>query len=189
VKGRIAASLGVWLLAVAFVASIAWLAIDTAGQQVTSAQAAVPLPTDGQTPTATATPAGVATKVAKRKKPARHRPAPTTTTVPVLTTAPATPGATPVSSTYSSNVGRVRVVCTGTQITLNGGYAQPASGWSLRVVTQQQSRIVIAFYASGHQTLMLAADCVQGQPRFYLHKDAPRTPWTPNPSSTPRPPT
>ncbi len=182
-KRRIAASFLVWLAAVAFVASIAWLAIDTAGRQVTSAQAAAPLPTDGQTPTRTPSAESTMKAVVKHKKAATHPATPSATTT---TTRPAPPPVTasPVSSTYASNVGRVRVVCTGATISLQGGYAQPASGWALRIQEQSSNRIVISFYSPGHMSLTLAADCSQGQPRFYAHKVNPRSPH-PNPTGTP----
>jgi hypothetical protein len=186
VKGRIAASFAAWLVAVAFVASIAWLAIDTAGQQVTAAQAAVPLPTNTRTARPTPDAATATTKAAKHKK-ASKKPTPTATLVPTITAGPPSPGAGPISNSFSSEVGRIRLTCTGSAISLDGGYAQPASGWSLKIAVRQSARIVFDFFASGRQGVAVAADCVKGEPRFYTHRLSPHSPPNhPNPSASAR---
>lgn len=72
----------------------------------------------------------------------------------------------PVSSTYSTRGGRVRVLCAGSRITLDGGYAQPAANWAVTVHSTGPQRVVVVFDPGGPFALQVVATCVDGGPRF-----------------------
>jgi hypothetical protein len=167
-KTRIFASIALWLAAVASVAGIAWLAIDTAGHQVTAAPISAPLATLGpnpQTPSATLSPTsrpsstgpkGAATRAAPKSSPSpsgsrRVR---------------GNTGSTSVTGTYSTRAGRVRVSCRGWRITLDDGYAQPSSGWSVRMLSGGPQKVLVLFESEGQRDLLVVAFCSDGRPQF-----------------------
>jgi len=74
-----------------------------------------------------------------------------------------------VASTYATEAGRVRVRCDGARITLAGGFAQPATGWAVRVRSggPDQVRVRFArFDPAGWRTLLVVAVCVDQHPSF-----------------------
>jgi hypothetical protein len=181
VRTRVLASITLWLVAVTSIAAIAWLAIDAAGRQVTSSPIAASVITTGPaTKRPTATPTGRPTTTAARPS---TRPAAKITTAPADGTTNAEPSGTPehpkhhlgttpaaVAGTYSTVGGRVRVVCRGPAITLDGGYAQPASGWSIRVATGGPLQVQVVFELDDDQALLVSALCIDGKPQFDQHR-------------------
>jgi hypothetical protein len=178
VRTRILASVTLWLFAVTSIAAIAWLAIDAAGRQVTSSPIAASLPgqtatsghstgtssaTGKPTPTSSTRPTRAAVKVTTRPAAAKSKQAPSPT--------PSHPSARPgppaaVADTYSTSGGRVRVVCYGVMVTLNGGYAQPAPGWSVRVASGGPVQVQVVFELADDQALLVLATCANGRPQF-----------------------
>jgi hypothetical protein len=183
VRTRIFASVTLWLAAVVSVAAIAWLAIDAAGRQVTASpvSASVPTrtpvsPTLGPSPTSpeatTVSPSSAATS-----SPAAATSSPVSTGVRPTTAKPtgwpANPAGGPrsgpptvVMGSYSTIGGRLRVTCRGHAITLGGGYAQPASGWSVRVQSTGPWLVQVVFEQNDQQALLVSAVCADGHPQF-----------------------
>jgi hypothetical protein len=57
------------------------------------------------------------------------------------------------------------VRCEGSDITLDGGFAQPAPGWSVRMESGGPAEVEVAFEMHSEAVLVVSA-CVQGSPRF-----------------------
>lgn len=180
-KARIGAGFMIWLAAVVSVAGIAWLAIGTAGKQVTADPIAAPLPTEfppSPSPTRTAGPTRT-TPIKDDVSPTSTRvgSSPVRSTDPVATTSPGRPDrsgraerpnirVTPVTSTYNTAAGRLRVRCEGREITLDGGYAQPAPGWAVSVQSGGPDSIQVTFDTDKTPPLTVVAECGNGRPRF-----------------------
>jgi hypothetical protein len=171
-KGRVFASVLVWLAAVASVAGIASVAIDTAGRQVTSDHLAAPLPSDfpatsnaadepTDAPSSSAVDATVSPSPTTSSHPQRTPVTPSTTP----SAAPSQPAVQPGTGTYSTTAGRVRAHCDGQDITLDGGFAQPAPGWTVRVASGGPDEVQVLFEMHGKALLVLSA-CEDGSPRF-----------------------
>ena len=167
-KARVLASVTLWLAAVASIAGIAWFAIDAAGRQVTSSPIAAAFPTEipltsSATPLASPTSRPSSTKLDGAST---GTPKPTTS-LPVGTRSSAAAGtALAISGAYSTVGGRLRVVCKGTGVTLDGGYAQPTSGWSVQVETAGPAEVQVLFELDDVQALLVTAACSNGHPRF-----------------------
>jgi hypothetical protein len=172
------ASFFIWLLAVVSVAGIAWLAIGTAGRQVTADPISAPVPTEfPPTPEASGTTRPAATRTRSTTSPARPSPRGSThapSTGRVAHRASPRPRSTPVTSTYSTAAGRLRVRCEGRWITLDGGYAQPAPGWGVTVQSGGPDRIQVTFASDQTPPLSVVAVCGQGRPRF--REETPQSP-------------
>ncbi len=167
-RTRILASVTLWLVAVASIAAIAWLAIDAAGRQVTAGPVSASLAsTAGGSKHADST-GGRASSAG--------RPASTSRASTPRTSRPATPSApasptgrarNPVPGTYATAGGRIGVICRGRSVTLDGGYAQPASGWSVRVASGGPQQVQVVFELNDDQALLVLADCAaDGRPQF-----------------------
>jgi hypothetical protein len=181
VRTRILASVTLWLFAVTSIAAIAWLAIDAAGRQVTSSPIAASLPGHTSTPTRSTgtssatgkpTPTG-STRVTRAVVKATTHPAASgrkPTPSPTPSRPKSRPGPPPpppaVADTYTTSGGRVRVVCHGPMVTLNGGYAQPAPGWSVRVASGGPVQVQVVFEQADDQALLVLATCADGHPQF-----------------------
>lgn len=189
---------GIWLGAVVAVATAAWFAIESAGRQVTGG-------------TSTPSPVAVVDQVGATSPVATTGASPSaagTTSTPATSGAPATtrgrrPGPRSIPGVYSTDGGRVRVSCLGPAVSLNGGYAAPASGWFLAVTSRGPERVTVAFWpqASGDQDawrspgILVKAYCDNGWPKF---RESPVVPpdgsrwgtppsgssWTSSPGST-----
>ena len=181
-RTRILASVTLWLVAVASVAAIAWLAIDAAGRQVTSVQVAASLPSAGsgtptQTPSAgsttdgggapaSASPTTIPATPAKTQV-KKGAPASTPTSASTSSGAPSVARSGPVvAGSYTTAAGRVRVTCRGRTITLDGGYAQPAPGWSVRVQSGGPMQVQVVFELGDQQALLVVGVCADGRPQF-----------------------
>jgi hypothetical protein len=181
VRKSVMIGFGLWLLAVATVAAIASLAIDTAGRQVTAVADTGPLPDVGgsQEPTAS-TPAS--TTPGGTSKPSATRPKSTSTQ------RPAVQGHFGILITDG---GRVRARCADRQVTLDGGFARPEPGWKVRVLARDNHLWVI--FGSRVRAIAVLAHCSGGRPVFRQHSEtfASRTPSPPatTPQDTPVPAT
>jgi hypothetical protein len=158
-----------WLAAVTSVAGIARLAIDTAGRQVTSTPIAAPLPSEIPVEPSEFPSASSAKLVPTNT--ATHRPAQTNrpkTLRGLASQSVVSPEhtVTAVASTYTTMAGRVRAGCEGDKISLDGGYAQPAPGWAIRVASGGPRRVQVIFYVPPEWGLLVIAGCLDGRPRF-----------------------
>jgi len=186
---RVVASVTLWLAAVTSIAAIAWLAIDAAGRQVTassnlaslsaarSAAAASGAASSGPGSSGAAGSSGSADPTSGASGSASPSPDPAATapddTAPndpkqktsvVKTTVD--PGDSAVSGIYSTTGGRIRVECQGSRITLDGGYAQPATGWSVRVQSGGPHEVEVIFDLRDQQALLVTSSCSNGRPHF-----------------------
>jgi hypothetical protein len=169
VKGRVLASIVVWLAAVASVAGIASVAIDTAGRQVTSGAPNQVLPTDfpptsdaaaDPTLSPSADPTSTATSTPS------HSPQHSTSKPHKTSDGGSSQSSTqPVTSTYATLAGRVRASCKGVDITLEHGFAQPAPGWSMDMDSDGPDQIQVVFETRSH-ALLVVARCVNSSPQF-----------------------
>jgi hypothetical protein len=170
-KTRILASITLWFAAVASIAGIAWLAIDTAGRQVTAVPISAPMATDltdPPTPSVAQTTSSSATSASPRSSVTGSSPRsrPTRTTSQPAKTSGSASVPTWVTGTYATTAGRLRVSCRAAQITLDGGYAQPAPGWSVRVQSGGPQRVQVLFELRDKQAVLVVAVCADGRPQF-----------------------
>ena len=138
---------GLWLLAVASVALIAWIAIDTAGRQVTALAVTAPLPS----------PSGSGSSTGAAVPPSPVRSAGTS-----AISAQQSPSHLGIINTDG---GRVRAQCTKQGPTLDGGYARPESGWTVRVLTRD-TRLWVEF-GSEQRAISVLTQCANGRPQFH----------------------
>jgi hypothetical protein len=175
VRIRILGTLLVWLGAVVSIAAIAWFAIDAAGRQVIDDPVATRLtgvaatattsaaPTTSSKPTNTARPSASSNSGANLSQ---IRPSAAPTSVSKELTITQENSLVSAESTYSTVAGRVRVRCDGARITLDGGYAQPATGWTVRVRDGGPDQVRVRFDRGREQTLFVLARCEDGRPAF-----------------------
>jgi hypothetical protein len=177
-RTRVLGGFVLWMAAVASVAAIAWLAIDTAGRQVTSSPVAARLPTlisalpdavesSTGSPSATASPQVTATGLPTD----RVRSSPRTSTAIRTRSHRSAAGngrgnGDSHSGIYPTVGGRIRVNCEGHSITLDGGYAQPAPGWVVNVLSSGPDQVQVVFALPGRQALLVTAACPDGHPQF-----------------------
>jgi hypothetical protein len=185
----------IWLVAVAGVSATAWVAIDRAGRDLTSASVAslapAPLntPTQGATPTKTrakpkptataTTPSPLAKMPSPTPDPAPGHTAPATaqpvatprashTRAPEVSAQPSPPAQpTPQDKSISVNGGLISVRCTGDVIALR--VAQPDNQWRVLVDTSQQGQISVTFTGGeeeDQQRTQVMAVCTNGAPAF-----------------------
>ena len=172
---RILGTLLVWLGAVVSIAAIAWFAIDAAGRQVIDDPVAARLTAVAATATTSAAPVigSKPTNAARPSAPSNSganssqiRPSAAPTSVSKELTITQENSLVSAESTYSTVAGRVRVRCDGARITLDGGYAQPATGWTVRVRDSGPDQVRVRFDRSREQTLFVLARCEDGRPAF-----------------------
>jgi hypothetical protein len=158
-----------WVGVVIAGSGVTWVAIDRAGQQVTSespgrvTQPAV-IGTLGTAPTAPGTSAGTS--------PGTPSASPTTPTGPTPTR-PATTGTTPRTSappaahtetrTWSGAAGTVTVACTGGTARSRG--ASPSDGWHAEWGDSAGDEVEVKF-EKGEVEVQVKATCVGGVPKF-----------------------
>ena len=163
-KRQVLGPLLLWVAAVTVVAAIASLAIGTAGRQVTAGPVAAPLIRDLAPASFQATPT-VSPTPRPRPRPNRspeRRPKPAPRPAP----SPSATPAVPVTSTFTTMGGRLRVRCNEALIALKGGYAQPAAGWRVIVRESGPDEVRVVFDSGGRFGLQVVATCVDGGPRF-----------------------
>jgi hypothetical protein len=180
----------IWVFAVAGVSATAWIAIDRAGRDIsTAAVSATPAPALN-TPAMRAEPIPASAKPKTRPtvKPAAT-PTPSAVASPVATPAPtpqprhtrdrsggaptpaavSAPQATPTSqdNTISVTGGLVSARCTGTAIKLL--IAQPENDWRYRVDTSNGAQIVVSFQRGEEDSTtstVVTGVCANGAPQF-----------------------
>jgi hypothetical protein len=189
---RVMRSLGaalIWLLGVVLVASVSWVAINSAGRQVAdnvNLAAGDPwaggTPGDSLTPTSAPTPSSASTRPPDPSgSPTGHGTAQSTTSGPVHSatgstrasqssvspsTSPSTTrptGPAPVSATQQTNGGSVWMECTGQTVT--NSLALPNDGWSATRSQRTPSDLTVRFSRSTTR-IDVAGSCVAGQPHF-----------------------
>jgi hypothetical protein len=148
VRNRFAAALGLWVLCVGAVGALAWVAIDTAGQQVPSHAAA-----------AGASAAGVPAVAVTAPGPADR---------PGLPGAPRAGAQDDAAAEFGSDAGRVRARCADARISLDGGYARPEPGWGVEVLDPGPEQVWVAFSGTG-RTVEVIGRCADGRPRYEEH--------------------
>ena len=183
----------IWVFAVAGVSATAWVAIDRAGRDITTANVSTLPPPSLNTPTMGSEPT---TPPAKPKpKPTAKSvatPTPATTSAPVVTAAPTprpshsrdqsggTPPVAPAAApapaaatpapqdkTISVLGGLVSARCTGTAIRLL--IAQPENDWRVRVDTTNGAQIVVSFQRGEEDAMtktVVTGVCAGGAPSF-----------------------
>ena len=172
---RFLGALLVWLGAVVVVAVVASFAINAAGRQVIADPIApslvgAPLATTASDeirtvpPSPTSSPRSAPSKSPAKSTRLRRSVTPTTGSSEPAITQEHTRVA--VESTYSTDAGRVRVRCDGSRVTLNGGYAQPATGWSVRIRDAGPDQVRVRFARDGEPSLVVVAICVDERPMF-----------------------
>ena len=185
-----AAMTAIWVFAVAGVSATAWIAIDRAGRDISTAAISATAPPALNTPMmgAEPTPAPDTTKPNPAVKPAAT-PTPSAVASPVATPAAApqprhtgdrsggtpapaavsAPQATPTSqdNTISVTGGLVSARCTGTAIKLL--IAQPENDWRYRVDTSNGGQIVVSFQRGEEDSTtstVVTGVCANGAPQF-----------------------
>ena len=180
----------IWVFAVAGVSATAWIAIDRAGRDISTAAISATAPPALNTPMmgAEPTPAPATTKPKPAVKPAAT-PTPSAVASPLATPAAApqprhtgdrsggtpapaagsTPQATPTSqdNTISVTGGLVSARCTGTAIKLL--IAQPENDWRYRVDTSNGGQIVVSFQRGEEDSTtstVVTGVCANGAPQF-----------------------
>lgn len=145
---------GLWLLAVASVAAIAWLAIDTAGRQVTSVAVTAAMPGSGGSAKPSNPPVAAPDR-SRTSSPASQ---------PRRSTRSQYPSGRAQAGTFATDGGSVHAACTSQRATLNGGYARPEPGWTVSVVSRDRNLRVV--FSSASRAITILATCDHGRPAF-----------------------
>lgn len=154
-----------WIGVVIAGSALTWLAIDSAGQQVTSSSsftATTPTPSPTQRPDETPT-----TAPAKPKR----TPTRSSSPVPPQTRYTWTPRPTPPpplrseTRTWTGTAGSLTVSCTGGTVRFLA--ASPNNGWQVERGDLSGDSIEVKFSRTGTQ-LQVQASCVQGVPAFQV---------------------
>lgn len=170
-RTRILGTLLVWLSAVITVATIAWFAINAAGRQVIAEPGALPL--SGKRVAVTGD--GEINNVPKSTDEAMKKSSSKSGVKSVQSPAIAASGKGAITqengpasvvSTYSTIAGRVRVRCDGERIGLTGGYAQPDSGWAVKVEDDGPDQVWVRFDRQDRPSVLVMASCADGRPEF-----------------------
>lgn len=164
-----------WVAIVIAGSGVTWLAIDRAGQQVSSnplssvpTQPIVvgtvgPAPKSSakpsRTPSRTATPTAVPTGSTSTSATTTSRP----TSRPSAHDTSSAPLAHTETRTWSGAPGSLTVSCTGQQARLKG--ATPSDGWSVERGDTSGDNIEVKF-ENGESEVQVRATCVDGVPRF-----------------------
>ncbi|HZX99511.1 MAG TPA: hypothetical protein VFE92_08495 [Dermatophilaceae bacterium] len=179
----------IWLVAVAGVSATAWLAIDRAGRDITTASVstlsaplntptrdseprstATPTPTPSATPTPTPDAFPTATPDAfpsPSVAPAPATPRPAASPTPTITARRAPPAPTPQDKTISVTGGLVSARCTGATIALR--IAQPQNDWRVQVDASGGQQIAVSFQTGeddSARNTQVTAVCQNGAPTF-----------------------
>lgn len=175
----------IWLAAVAGVSATAWLAIDRAGQEVTSAGVSALPPASISSATPTATDQVTSSTDPTAKPSASKTPNPSTSKASTIAPSPS-PASTHTGSASSTPVrdrtvtvvgGQVSVRCIGADLTLR--IAQPDNGWRVELDRSDSGDVQVTFKggdgeASGET--QVTATCSSGTPVFTVdHKSSPDT--------------
>lgn len=156
-----------WAAVVIAGSALTWLAIDHAGQQVTSeaatgaTQPAV-VGTAGSTPTATGTSTGGPSPSAEPS--AGSTPTATTSTSPKASSPPRAE-----TRTWSGAAGSVTASCTGRTPRLRGAY--PNDGWLVEHDDDAESDGVEVKFEKNESEVKVRTTCVDGVPRFRVESD------------------
>ena len=178
----------IWLVAVAGVSAAAWLAIDRAGRDITTATVSTltaPLdtptresqprntaatPTPSATPTSTPDAIPTATPDAipsPSVAPPPATPRPAATPEPRIPARTAPPDTIPQDKTISVNGGLVSARCTGATIALR--IAQPENDWRVQVDASGGQQIAVSFQTGQEDAVtqtQVTAVCENGAPTF-----------------------
>lgn len=149
-----------WMGVVIVGSALTWLAIDRAGQQVTSSTVFSDV-TPSPTPTATPHPSHHPSKKARPK----HSATPERTQVPVTPTpvTPVAPAPKPQLGTWSGAGGSVTVSCQGQTVRLVG--ASPNTGWQVERGDSVGDSVEVKFSKNATQ-IQVHATCSRGVPAF-----------------------
>jgi hypothetical protein len=177
-----------WVGVVAVVALVAWLVIDSAGEEILgepSRDAVTPtvLPSDRTSdqpsePTRSTKPSPRASNATEHHEGTDPTVAPTsdpTTVVPPTSVAPPPRSSDPEPVTrtmsWQGDAGMVRVSCTGPQLRLEG--ASPADGYEVDTNEHNGgSELEVRFRSrDGDREVRILATCVGGTPRFRVESD------------------
>lgn len=166
----------IWLVAVAGVSATAWLAIDRAGREVTSASisALPPVLTSTASPTTTSDQGASGTPTTQPSASTTAKPSASRTST--VARSPSPPSNSQTGSASSTPVrdrtvtvvgGQVSVRCTGTALTLR--IAQPDNGWRVELDRSDSGDVQVTFKngdgeASGET--QVTAVCTAGTPVF-----------------------
>jgi len=148
----------IWVATVAGVAATAWVAIDRAGRDLTSASAGASVlpPASVGTAVATTTPRGGPSRTDQTPDPSES------------TTSGTAPGSTtPRDRSVSVAGGQVSVRCTGATILLR--IAQPDNGWRVDVDTAGRHEVDVRFRRGAEDAgpgTHVTAVCASGTPTF-----------------------
>jgi hypothetical protein len=179
---RVILGVGAWVLAVVTVASVSWVAINSAGQQVTStslsAESLQGLPSGGATPRSAPTPfvdddvptpstpsgtssideaVSTTSSVSSSSSSSSSRPSSSSSSKSWTSS-----GSTKGKATWLSRGGQVIATCTGTQIALTN--AVPYSGWTVKA-HGSQTQIEVEFRNS-REEIKVDVVCRGGTPLF-----------------------
>lgn len=133
----------VWLAAVAIVAGVSWVAIDSAGRQVTSADSGV-LP--GAGPSGTARASATATGSASPSATYKGRPA-----------------------TRTTDAGSVSVLCRDGLVVR--WWAQPVRGWQVKEKSSSRDEVEVEFTGSGGSEVKVKGRCVGEVATFVVEEE------------------
>ncbi|HZW45710.1 MAG TPA: hypothetical protein VFF32_15235 [Dermatophilaceae bacterium] len=158
----------IWLAAVAGVSATAWLAIDRAGQGVTSASVSALPAVLISTATRTTAPDQGASSTGPTTKPSASK---TSTASPSPSSASTHTGSAssiPVRDRTVTVVGgQVSVRCIGSALTLR--IAQPDNGWRVELDRSDSGDVQVTFKGGDHeasQETQVTATCSAGTPAF-----------------------
>jgi hypothetical protein len=184
----------VWVLGVALVASVSWVAINSAGRQVVDTTVVTTIKADGDvvgtlpttspsipsisstlstspsmstaaTPTTTRTPGSALDVPVSPRRPVSGQPTIRSQDSPQAP--PSAPSAGPLSDTLVTAGGAVWMECTGALI--SNSLVQPHDGWSAE--RYQRAGDVQAHFDRRDVRIDVQATCVGGQPRFSMRTE------------------
>lgn len=176
----------IWVVAVAGVSVTAWLAIDRAGREVTSASvSALPAASIGTATSATTSDQGASSTGPTTKPSASTTPKPSpsksSTVAPSPSSSPS-PANTHTGSVTSTPVrdrtvtvvgGQVSVRCIGSDLTLR--IAQPDNGWRVELDSSESRDVQVTFKGgdgeASHET-QVTATCSAGTPVFKVESNS-----------------
>jgi hypothetical protein len=173
----------IWLAAVAGVSATAWLAIDRAGREVTSASVSALRPASiGTAATATASGQGASGTGPTTKPSASTTPKPTAPKTSNVAPSPSqspSQASTDTGSVTSTPVrdrtvtvvgGQVSVRCIGADLTLR--IAQPDNGWRVELDRSDSGDVQVTFKGGDSEAspeTQVTAACSAGTPVFTVH--------------------
>ncbi len=178
----------IWLAAVAGVSVTAWLAIDRAGREVTSATVSALLPASiGTATSGTTSDQGASSTDPTTKPPASKTPKPSTSKASTVAPSPSpSPASTNTGSVAATPVrdrtvtvvgGQVSVRCIGSALTLR--IAQPDNGWRVELDRSDSGDVQVTFKSgdgAASQETQVTATCSAGTPVFTVdNKSSPDT--------------